>query len=100
VAIRRYIGDGVTRMLVPMWLKSDSVADERGNRDASVVWQDLRAGGIVSPTWVFSDAVRDAGAHGMLYSSRSRPELTHVVVFDPSFLRFVGPVTPFLAEKD
>jgi len=95
VAIQRYLGDRIARKLVPMWLKSDCVVDERGNKAASVIWQDIRACGLRSPTWVFSDAARDARAQAMLYSSRSRLELDHVVVFDPACLRFVGPATSF-----
>jgi len=95
VAIQRYLGDQIARKLVPMWLKSDCIIDERGNRAASVIWQDIRVSGLQSPTWAFSDTARDAGAQAMLYSSRSRPELNHVVVFDPTCLIFVGPVTPF-----
>ncbi len=95
VAIQRYLGDRIARKLVPMWLKSDCVVDERGNKAASVIWQDICANGLRSPTWVFSDAARDAGAQAMLYSSRSRPELDHVVVFDPACLSFVGPATSF-----
>ena len=45
---------------------------------ASLVWQeDPRP----SPTWVFSDTARARGAHGLLYASRSRPDLTHIVLF-------------------
>jgi len=95
VAIQRYLGDRIARKLVPMWLKSDCVVDERGNKTASVIWQDIRASALRSPTWAFSDTARDAGAQAMLYSSRSRPELNHVVVFDPACLSFVGPVTAF-----
>ena len=95
VAMRRYLNDGVKRALVPMWLKSDHVADERGNSDASVVWQDIHASGEASPTWAFSDAARAAGADAMLYSSRSRPELSHVVVFDTTCLTYIGPFTAF-----
>ena len=95
VAIQRYLGDRIARKLVPMWLKSDCVVDERGNRTASVIWQDIHASELQSPTWAFSDTARDAGAQAMLYSSRSRPELNHVVIFDPACLSFVGPVTSF-----
>ena len=95
VAIQRYLGDRSARKFVPMWLKSDCVVDERGNKAASVIWQDIRAIGLQSPTWVFSDTARDAGAQAMLYSSRSRPELNHVVVFDPTCLSLVGPITTF-----
>jgi hypothetical protein len=94
VAIQRYLGDQIARKLVPMWLKSDCVVDERGNTAVSVIWQDMRASGLCSPTWVFSDTARNAGAKAMLYSSRSRPELDHIVVFDPTCLSYVGPITP------
>ena len=100
VALRRYLGDGVKRVLVPMWLASNQVVDERGNPKASVVWQDIRAAGSPSPTWLFSDAARDAGADAMLYSSRSRPELSHVVVFDTACLFYIGPTTTFEPDKE
>ena len=95
VAIRRYLSDGVARVLVPMWLEADPVADARGDPAASVVWQNTRAAGVPAPTWKFSDSARRAGAQAMLYSSRSRPELSHVVVFEPDALAFVGPVSDF-----
>ena len=95
VAIQRYLNDNVARKLVPMWLNTDCLADERGNHEASLVWQDIRARGQQSPTWAISDAARVAGAKAMLYSSRSRPDLSHVVVFDPTCLSFVGPVSMF-----
>ena len=100
VAMRRYLGDGMKRVLVPMWLASNQVADERGNPEASLVWQDFRAAGSESPTWLFSDAARDAGADAMLYSSRSRPELSHIVVFDTECLSYIGPITTFEPEKE
>ena len=100
VAMRRYLGDGVKRVLVPMWLTSNQVADERGNPKASLVWQDIRAAGSDSPTWLFSDADRYAGADAMLYSSRSRPELSHVVVFDSACLSYIGPITTFEPDKE
>ncbi len=99
VAIKRYLSDGVQRVLVPMWLEADRVADCRGEAGASVVWQDLHAAGEVSPTWVYSDRARGAGAQAMLYSSRSRPDLSHVVVFEPECLRLVGPVTDFIPPE-
>lgn len=95
VAIGRYLSDGVERVLVPMWLDAECVADERGNRAASVVWQDISEAGDPSPTWAFSDAARQANAQAMLYSSRSRPDLSHVVVFEPSCLTYVGPTSAF-----
>jgi len=95
VAVQRYLNDNIARKLIPMWLKVDCVVDERSNTDASVIWQDIRASGQVPPTWAISDAARDADAKAMLYSSRSRPDLSHVVVFDPTCLSFVGPVTTY-----
>lgn len=95
VAIQRYLNDNISRKMVPMWLQSDCVIDERGNDEASKVWQDIRAKGQLPPTWEISDAAREAGAKAMLYSSRSRPDLSHVVVFDPTCLSFVGPTTSF-----
>lgn len=99
VAIQRYLGDGVARVLIPMWLRCTSIADERGNQSASIVWQDICEAGHPSPTWAFSDAARKAGAQAMLYASRSRPEISHVVVFDTACLRYVGPVSTFGAEQ-
>ncbi len=62
-----------------------------------MVWQDIRATGAAAPTWVFSDAARAAGAQGLLYSSRSRPELSHLVMFDLSgdAVQALGPTRPW-----
>lgn len=87
VAVQRYLGDGVERVLATLWLEAGRVADERGNPAASIIWQDIHAAGDPSPTWAVSDAARSAGAQAMLYSSRSRPDLSHVVVFEPGCLR-------------
>jgi RES domain len=97
VAIKRYLTDNRKRVLVPMWLKAQAVADVRGDATASVVWQYQRQSGAFASTWAISDAARQAGAQALLYSSRSRPELSHVVVFDPACLTFVGPITPMAA---
>lgn len=95
VAMKRYLGDGIERKLVPMRLKCDRVLDKRNDPDASIVWQDIHASGQTSPTWMISDDARSLGAQAMLYTSRSRPDLSHVVVFEPDCLSFVGPVTDF-----
>ena len=42
VAIRRYLTDGLPRVLVPMWLDAGAVMDVRDNLSASVIWQDRR----------------------------------------------------------
>ena len=91
VAMQRYLGpDEPPRLVVPLTIRADRMADLRGNRDASVVWQDIRATGVASPTWAFSDRARQAGAEGMLYSSRSRPDLTHLVLFDLAVIHGAG----------
>ena len=95
VAIKRYLADGVPRVLVPMWLDAEQVTDERGNQAASVIWQDIRSSGAIAPTWLVSDEARKRGALAMLYSSRSRPDLSHVVIFDPTRLTYVGPTSAF-----
>ena len=95
VAIKRYLDVPIARVLVAMRLEAGRIADERGNSAASVVWQDIRAAGDPSPAWAISDAARQAGAQAMLYSSRSRPDLAHVVVFEPDCLRYIGPTTTF-----
>lgn len=97
IAIQRYLEDDFGRVLIPMWLSARFVADVRGNLSASVIWQDYRARALTPPTWALSDISRRDGAQALLYSSRSRPEFSHVVVFDPACLTFVGPITPMAA---
>lgn len=94
VAVRRYLTDGISRLLVPLWLCANVVADARGDGSASIIWQDQRAAGEASSTWAISDAARHAGAQALLYSSRSRPDLSHVVVFATACLAAVGPPEP------
>jgi hypothetical protein len=95
VAMKRYLLDSMERKLVPMQLTCDRVLDKQNDPDASIVWQDIHASGQTSPTWAISDDARSLGAQAMLYTSRSRPDLSHVVVFEPDCLGFVGPVTDF-----
>ena len=95
VAIQRYLSDNVVRKLIPMWFEADCVADERDSKEASMVWQDVRASMQVPITWAISDTARNAGAQAMLYSCRSRPDLSHIAVFDLKCLRLVGPITAF-----
>ncbi len=83
VAIARYVSPGdAARLIVPLEARFARVADRRGEAAASIVWQGIRAGGAAAPTWGFSDAARAEGAEAMLYSSRSRPALAHIVIFD------------------
>lgn len=102
VAIRRYLrADDGPRVIAALEVRADRLEDLRGRPDVSVVWQDTRAAGHMSPTWAWSDAARAKGAQGMLYSSRSRPDLTHLVLFDtgcaviPAGAEYL-PAAPFL----
>ncbi len=98
VAIRRYLRDAdPPRVVVPLRVAAQRILDMTGRPALSVVWQDIRALGARSPTWAFSDAARAAGAQGMLYSSRSRPDLTHLVLFDlsPAVVLGAGEPLPF-----
>ncbi|MCE8547268.1 RES family NAD+ phosphorylase [Ruegeria pomeroyi] len=91
VAIRRYVGpQNPPRVIVPLLVTDARLADLRGRPEVSVVWQDIRATGAPAPSWAYSDAARAEGAQGLLYSSRSRPELSHIVVFDPGPVRAEG----------
>jgi len=88
VAIKRYVNsDDAERIIVPLQITANCIYDIRTTdhtKNASMVWQDHVENGEPAPTWIFSDTARKAGAQGMLYSSRSRPELTHLVLFDVS----------------
>ncbi|GHE90042.1 hypothetical protein GCM10016455_07960 [Aliiroseovarius zhejiangensis] len=98
VAIKRYLHpDDAPRHIVPLAVDLDRVADIRGQVGASVIWQDNRAAGCPAPTWGYSDQARADGAQGLMYSSRSRPDLTHLTLFttDPGALRMTGLPIPF-----
>ena len=96
IAIRRYLrADDAPRVLVPLDIDADRIADLRGAGAASAVWQDIRATGAPAPTWRLSDAARAAGAQGLLYRSRSRPDLLHLALFDVTAVTAVGEAEPW-----
>lgn len=99
VAMKRYLVDEIERKFVPMHLTCERALDRRNDPDASIVWQDIHASGQTPPTWAISDEARSLGAQAMLYTSRSRPDLSHVVVFEPDCLSFIGPVTDFTPDN-
>ncbi len=83
IAIRRYVSQNdPPRVIQQLQVSKARVLDLRGQTSASIVWQDLRATGVRSPTWRYSDKARESGADGLLYSSRSRPDLSHLVLFN------------------
>jgi len=47
-----------------------------------VRWDDMHSRGHVPPTWVLADRLRSDGAQGILTASFSRPDLTHLTLFD------------------
>ena len=97
VAIRRYIApDDPPGLIHPLHLEAERVIDMSGRPELGIVWQDLREKGP-SPTWAISDRLRAEGWQAMLYSSRSRPDLTHIVIFDIGSTRISlsGPAQPF-----
>ncbi len=86
VAIKRYVkSDDPERIIVPLQINAERIYDVRNtefSKRASIVWQDCIEKGEPAPTWKYSDIARKAGAQGILYASRSRPDLTHLVLFD------------------
>jgi hypothetical protein len=106
VAIQRYLAvNDAPRMIVPLRVTATKVmdlrpaADDKTNTPAtSVVWQSARALGRPAPTWHISDKARQQGAQGILYPSRSRPDLIHLVLLSgtaPGVLTQVGPTRPW-----
>jgi len=85
VAIKRYLKpDDPKRIIVPLRVNSHHIYDVRKtdfSTLASIVWQDCVENNESVSTWAISDIARNAGAQGMLYASRSRPDLTHLVLF-------------------
>jgi hypothetical protein len=92
VAIKRYRRpDDPSRVVVPLRVQSSRIVDLRDpvataalgidTTHRAIEWQDFRARGEPSPTWVISDRVRALGLDGMLYASRTQPDLTHLTLF-------------------
>jgi len=88
VALCRYLtASDPPRVIIPLEVTELRVLDLHNRPDVatpaptSVKWQDERAQGLRASTWDISDNARKLGAQGILYSSRSRPELSHLVLF-------------------
>lgn len=85
-AIQRYlVEDTRPKVIVPLLVDVTDILDMRTTPEdiqlTTMVWQDIRAKGQRAPTWDVSDMARKAGAQGILYRSRSRPDLSHLVLF-------------------
>ncbi len=102
IAIRRYVSQGdPKRAIQRFWISGARMMDFRGRPDVSIIWQEFRETGAPSPTWQHSDLARDHGADGLLYSSRSRPDLSHLVLFHapPDLIRVDGDPCDWCAER-
>lgn len=93
IAVKAYQrSDDPPRRIFPFDVKQARVLDlrEPETREACattlaemhVFWADLHAAGQHSPTWEVSDAARALGVDGLLTPSRSRPDLTHLTLFE------------------
>ena len=104
VAMQTYLrADDPERAIYPLAVSratiidlTDPAAAARLDLDlamANARWQNDRAGGAPARSWALSDAAREAGADGLLYASRKRPGLMHLVLF-----RWNGPGDPTVAR--
>ncbi|WP_051927402.1 RES family NAD+ phosphorylase [Ruegeria halocynthiae] len=96
VAIRRYVSAcDPPRVIQKARISGARLADLRSHTKASIIWQGIRDTCGSSPTWQFSDRARNHGADGLIYSSRSRPDLSHIVLFNisPALIRLENPAT-------
>lgn len=93
VATARYLQpEAPRRAIYPLRVQGDRFIDLRDaaatahfgidTTHRAAAWQDIRATGARSPTWDISDAVRRLALHGMLYASRTQPDITHLTLFD------------------
>lgn len=91
-AVEAYRRDGdPPRVSVRLELTNARVADIRDQdlcrklgvdpADAAVPWLPQLKGGQVPSSWRIADAIRAAGADGMIYSARSSAERWHIVLF-------------------
>lgn len=104
VAALTYLSaDDPLRVIYPLTVEARGIADltrpgaaARFGIDLSAAtqrWQDARAAGRAPASWALADTLRARGADGMVYASRKRPELTHLVLF-----RWNAPGAPVLAR--
>jgi RES domain-containing protein len=111
IAVDAYLKpDDPPRLIVPLALSDALLLDVRDplvqrqlglkGPEANTLWQPERAKGLPATSWIASDAVRNAGADGMIYGARSDPTRWHIVLFrwnaaDGAQIRQSGPPIPF-----
>ena len=86
-----YRPDDPPRVVIPLRLEAARLLDfrnpaiaakhELAGHETRVNWRYEREADQSASSWMASDAARQAGAHGMLYTSRKRPEFHHLVLF-------------------
>ena len=91
VAVKRYRrANDPERVIVPLQVSArivdlrDAGATARLRIDTThraAEWQPIFEATGTSPTWAISDRVRELGLDGMLYASRSQPDMTHLTLF-------------------
>ena len=113
-AVISYVSDNdPPRVSVPLQLNNARLLDVRDPetcealqicpKAADTLWRPQRAAGDPATTWQTSDAVRNSGANGMIYSSRRQPDRWHVVLFrwndeTGTALEIYGEPKPWLPE--
>lgn len=92
-AVSVYLGpDDPPRMIIPLDVINAKICDLRDTETCaalgidlqtpSVPWAPQRAQGIPATSWQASDAVREIGADGMIYTCRRQPRKRwHIVLF-------------------
>lgn len=115
LAVARYVERGdPPRVISQLCLRDAKVCDLRDPRTVealaidpdtpSVPWAEQRKNGLPATSWQASDAARNAGADGMIYTSRTEPSRWHLVLFrwnkgDGARLQVTGPATPWTSNK-
>ncbi|MFT5006678.1 MAG: RES domain-containing protein [Paracoccaceae bacterium] len=102
-AVRYYAkADDPQRIMINLALSDANLIDIRDakmcdalgfSQDQSTIrWQNERKAGKAASTWQVSDKVRAKGVDGMIYTSRSQPDLSHLVLFrwNPPQLSSIG----------
>lgn len=93
VALKVYLRqDDLPRGIFPLDVIAQRIVDLRDARvrdafevsltDIHAFWNDYVQAGETSPTWELSDQLRGLGVEGILSPSRSRPDLTHLTLFN------------------
>jgi RES domain-containing protein len=92
IAVATYLrGDDPPRVITRLKVTNALILDLRRTdvlahlgltgAEPSVLWQPQRTQGLPATSWLASEAVRKAGADGMIYTSRKDPTRWHLVLF-------------------